>query len=253
VDDNPNVRSFVEPGLVSAGFRYVAAIDGWDALEKLEAHTPDAVVLDIMLGDPKMTGLDVCRKIRESGSNVPVIFLTVKDRTENPWFMDRAFSLGGDDYMSKREELHRIERQMGLAPTEVMDRKSDLDELIARIKARLPRSGGMQTWSGQLRADLAIEKVELQRDGAWTDAGLTSTEFHILRTLIENVGKPVAKSALLAAAGIDPIEVDVDGALQSHIYRLRRAIEPDTANPQFVVTYHRVGYRFGPGGEAVDP
>ena len=173
VDDNPNVRSFVEPGLVSAGFRNIAAVDGRDALGKLESQTPDAVVLDIMLGDPDLTGLDVCRKIRESGSNVPVIFLTVKDRTEDPWFMDRAFSLGGDDYMSKREELHRIERQMGLAPTEGLDRKSDLDELIARIKARLPRSGGMQTWNELLRADLAIEKVELQRDGEWINAGLT--------------------------------------------------------------------------------
>ena len=52
VDDNPNVRSFVEPGLRAAGFDYVAAVDGWDAMEKVESESPDVIVLDIVLGDP---------------------------------------------------------------------------------------------------------------------------------------------------------------------------------------------------------
>ena len=230
-----------------AGFDYVAAVDGWQGLDLLESERPDAVVLDIMLGDPDFNGLDVCKKIRESGSNVPVIFLTVKDRADDPWFMDRAFSLGGDDYVAKREELHRIEERMGLVPNEVIDRKSDLDELIARIWARLPRASGPKVYDGHLRVEIANATVEILRDGNWTDASLTATEFSILRTLIENAGKPVAKSALVAATGIDPVEVDVDRALQTHIYRLRKAIEVDSSNPQFIVTYHRVGYRFVAG------
>jgi two-component system OmpR family response regulator len=244
VDDNPSVRSFVEPGLRDAGFNYVSATDGWDGLEKFESIRPDIVVLDIMLGDPDFNGLDVCKRIRESGSDVPVIFLTVKDRTEDPWFMDRAFSLGGDDYVAKREELQRIEQRMGLVPTEVIDRKSDLDELIARIKARLPRVSGSQLYSDSLKVDLANERVQVTRNGSWADVSLTATGFGILRALIENSGKPVTKSALVAATGIDPAEVDTDRALQTHIYRLRKAIESDSSNPKFIITYHRVGYKF---------
>jgi two-component system, OmpR family, response regulator len=250
VDDNPSVRSFVEPGLRDAGFDYVSAEDGWAGLEMLKSTHPDVVVLDIILGDPNFNGLDVCKRIRESGSDVPVIFLTVKDRTEDPWFMDRAFSLGGDDYVAKREELQRIEQQMGLIPTEVIDRKSDLDELIARIRARLPRTSGSQVYNDHLRVDLSNEQVEVELDGEWENASLTATEFSVLRKLVENAGKPVAKSALVAAAGIDPVEVDVDRALQTHIYRLRKAIEIDSSDPQFIVTYHRVGYKFETGAQS---
>lgn len=222
----------------------MAAADGREALEKIESEGPDVVVLDILLGDPEFSGLDVCRRIRESGSQVPVIFLTVKDRTEDPWFMGRAFSLGGDDFVVKREELRRIERDMGLIPTEVLDRKSDVDELIARIKARLPRTATVQEFDEYLRVDIASRRVDIRGSRGWVDAGLTATEFDILQALVASEGKPVAKGALLNAAGIDPLEVDVDRALQSHIWRLRKRIEPDPSNPRFVLTYHRVGYRF---------
>ena len=245
VDDNPGVRSFVEPSLRDAGFDYVSAVDGYAGLELFESVDPDVVILDIMLGDPGFNGLDVCKKIRESGSKIPVIFLTVKDRTEDPWFMDRAFSLGGDDYVTKREELHQIERRMGLSPTEVIDRKSDIEELIARIKARLPRTDRVHVFEELVRIDLDRERVEIFRDDAWQAVSLTATEFSILRELVQNDGKPVSRRALAVAAGIDPREVNIDSALQTHIYRLRKTIEIDPSNPHFIVTYHRVGYRFG--------
>ena len=82
VDDNPNVISFVGPELRSAGFTYVSAASGSEALAKMESERPDMVVLDVMLSDPALGGLDVCKKIREAGHKVPVIFLTVKDRTD---------------------------------------------------------------------------------------------------------------------------------------------------------------------------
>ena len=247
VDDNPGVRSFVEPGLRDAGFDYVGAANGYEGIEKIETTAPDVVVFDIMLGDPDFNGLDVCKRIRESGSNIPVIFLTVKDRTEDPWFMDRAFTLGGDDYVAKREELHRIERQMGLTPTDMIDRKSDLDELIARIRARLPRTEAVQSYGDNLRVDLDRESVEVSREGNWQVVSLTATEFSIFRSLVLNGGKPVTKSSLVSAAGIDPTEVNVDRTLQTHIYRLRKAIERDPCKPELILTYHRVGYRFGQG------
>ena len=77
VDDNPRVRSFVRPALEDAGFACVEAVDGLSALEKVDSEYPDLLVLDIMLGDEGMNGLDVCKKIRKKGIRTPVIFLTI--------------------------------------------------------------------------------------------------------------------------------------------------------------------------------
>ena len=113
-DDNPRVRSFVRPALEEARFDCIEAEGGWTALEMVKTETPDLAVLDIMLGDETMSGLDVCKPIREMGLRLLVIFLTIKDRTEEPRYMERAFQLGVDDYVSKREELRRVETGMGL-------------------------------------------------------------------------------------------------------------------------------------------
>ena len=132
VDDNPRVRSFLKPALEKEGFDCVEAEDGWTAIMMVEEECPDLVVLDILLGDERMGGLDVCKKIRQNGLRIPIIFLTIKDRAEDAYFMRRAFQLGGDDYISKREELRRIEQRMGISPSELLDRKSDIDELLAQ-------------------------------------------------------------------------------------------------------------------------
>jgi CheY-like chemotaxis protein len=120
VDDNPRVRSFVRPALEDAGYQCIEAEDGLTPLALLDLESPDLVVLDIMLSnDPAdLSGLDVCKKIREQGLRIPVVFLTIKDRLDDPRYMEQAFRLGADDYITKREELQRVERQMGLNPTE---------------------------------------------------------------------------------------------------------------------------------------
>ena len=246
VDDNPNVRSFVEPVLRSAGFDYVAASDGHEALAKLESESPDIVVLDILLRDPDFGGLDVCKRIRESGSTVPVIFLTVKDRTEDASILTRAFTIGGTDFVSKREELRRIESSLGLVPTEVLDRKSDLDELVARINAHLPHTLPTMEFKPGLRIDFGRGLVEVLEHGAWRVADLSHSQFRILQALAINEGRGVSKRALLNAAGVDTSEVDIDRTIQSHIWRLRQQIEPEPSKPVYILTYHRIGYRLGP-------
>lgn len=244
-DDNPAVVSFVGPELIAAGFEYVSAESGWDALSKLESEHPDIVVLDVMLGDTALNGLDVCKKIREAGHRVPVIFLTVRDRADDATTMRRAFSVGGNDYVSKREELRKIEERMGLGPTEYLERKSDVDELIMRIKAHLPEHLPTSQFDDSLRIDFEQERVHVCRDGEWLSIHLSDAQFGILRALVISDGKGVTKSVLLAAAGTARTESDRDRVLQSHIYRLRELIEPDPRSPKFVLTYHRIGYRFG--------
>jgi DNA-binding response OmpR family regulator len=239
VDDNPRVRSFLKPALEEAGFDCLEAEDGWTALAIMEEECPDLVVLDILLGDERMGGLDVCKRIREKGNRTPIIFLTVKDRAEDPYFMRRAFQLGGDDYISKREELRHIEQRMGLSPSDFLDRKSDVDELLARIKIRLHHTYNGYQSDENLRVDLGSQLIEVKRKDKWQEVHLTPTELALLRTLLRKPGHPVGKVQLMAAA-----DVDGEGSLQNHMLRLRRKLEPDPENPRYLLTYHGIGYRF---------
>lgn len=240
VDDNPRVRSFLKSALEGAGFDYIEAEDGWTALVLVEEECPDLVVLDILLGDERMGGLDVCKRIREKGIRTPIIFLTIKDRAEDAYFMRRAFQLGGDDYISKREELRRIEQRMGISPSELLERKSDIDELLARIKIRLQKVDSMQEFNGYLRVDLVSRLAEVKHEGQWQEVHLTSTEQSLLAALLRKPGHPVGKVELMSTAGVDG-----EGSLQNHIMRLRRKLEPDPGSPRYILTYHGIGYRFG--------
>ena len=239
VDDNPRVRSFVRPALEDAGFDCVEAVDGLSALEKVDSEYPDLLVLDIMLGDESMNGLDVCKIIRKKGIRTPVIFLTIKDRTEDSRHMERAFQLGGDDYITKREELKRLERSMGLPPTEFVGQKSDTEELIARVRARINLAKSELEFDDYLRIDLIKQQLKVKRNEQWQEVHLTTTEFNILEALIKAGGQPVGKNQLM-----DMTNVDGEASLQNHVWRLRTKIELTPEVPQYILTYHSVGYRF---------
>ncbi len=239
VDDNPRVRSFVRPALEDAGFECIEAEDGWSALEKIEEEHPDLIVLDIMLGDDAMSGLDVCKKIRQDGISTPVIFLTIKDRSDDPRYLERAFQLGADDYVTKREELRQLEQRMGLSPTEILGQKSDIDELVARIKARLCLQEPEQEFDDYLKFDSKSHLVKLKSGGQWQEVHLTTAEFCILNALIKAAGRPVGKVQLMDLANIDG-----EGSLQNHIWRLRSKIEKNPEIPAYILTYHGIGYRF---------
>lgn len=239
VDDNPRVRSFVKPALEDAGFNCIEAEDGWSALEKIQTEQPDLVVLDIMLGDDEMNGLDVCKEIRKRGTRIPVVFLTIKDRRDDPRYLERAFQLGADDYVTKREELRQLEERMGIVPTDFVTRKSDIEELISRVKARFYVADSEQEFNGYLRINLAREQVMVKQEGQWQDVHLTNTEFGILSMLLKANGKPIGKTQIM-----DAINVDGEGSLQNHIWRLRSKIEPAPEEPSYILTYHSIGYRF---------
>jgi DNA-binding response OmpR family regulator len=239
LDDNPRVRSFVRPALEDAGFDCIEAEDGLTALEKVEKEHPDLLVLDIMLGDDSLNGLDVCKKIRRKGIRIPVIFLTIKDRTEDSRYIERAFQLGGNDYITKREELKRLEKSMGLPPTELLGQKSDIEELIARIRARVIFVELEQEYDDYLRIDLVKQQISIKRAGEWLEVHLTATEFNVLAALVKAAGRPIGKVQLM-----DMAEVDGEASLQNHIWRLRSKIELIPDKPKYVLTYHGVGYRF---------
>lgn len=216
-DDNPNILSFIQPTLEREGYAVVTANDGADALYKWETEHPALIVLDIEMPDPN--GLAVCRKIREAGDPTPIIFLTVRDSVSD---LELGFTLGASDYMSK---------------------PFDIRELIARIKARLPRV--VQEFDHYLRVDAQRRVVSVQRAGKWEVVELTPREFDLLNYLVTNAGRPIGRTALLEAVFAIPGDSDIETkTLEKHVWALRQKLEPNPKEPRYLVNVRGVGYKF---------
>ena len=219
-DDNPNIISFVQPALEREGYAVVAAADGAEALHKWESEHPALIILDIEMPDPN--GLAVCRKIRDAGDTVPILFLTVRDSISD---LEIGFNVGASDYMSK---------------------PFDIRELLARVKARLPRQ--LQEFDNYLRVDSARRMAIVKRENAWVPVDLTPREFDLLNHLVTNAGRPIGRTALLEAVFGIPSDSDIETkTLEKHIWSLRQKIEPNTKEPRYIVNVRGVGYKFDVG------
>jgi two-component system alkaline phosphatase synthesis response regulator PhoP len=216
-DDNPNIISFVQPALEREGYTVVTAVDGAEALYKWETEHPALLILDIEMPDPN--GLAVCRKIREADDPVPIIFLTVRDSVSD---LELGFSLGASDYIPK---------------------PFDIRELLARVKARLPRP--LQEFGDYLRVDSTRRVVAVKGASGWTPVDLTPREFDLLSYLVNNAGRPIGRTALLEAVFDIPGDSDIETkTLEKHIWALRQKIEPDPREPRFLINVRGVGYKF---------
>src|SRR5437762_13025050 len=161
VDDETNITELVAMALRYVGFEVATAASGREALSAVGDFRPDLVVLDVMM--PDLDGFEVCRRLRSDGIRVPVVYLTARDATEDKV---RGLTVGGDDYVTK---------------------PFSLEELVARIRAVLRRTGGRQEDSSVLRyADLEMDEDshEVRRGGAPIE--LRPTEYKLLRFLLIN-------------------------------------------------------------------
>ncbi len=246
LDDNPRVRSFIVPALEAEGYEVVEAEDGPTAVYLAQEESFALIILDIMLADRDFDGLDVCKAIRDLGIVTPVIFLTVADRIDDPRFFRRAFDLGGDDYIAKREELLRIENDMRIVPAEFVPQKGDVGELLARVKARVRRSNQPAVrWldlGPYVRYDIDGLQVEVLREGQWQHAGLTRTEWAIFMALVERLGHRVGRLRIIEAVETDRRsngrqERFTERSLESHMSRLRGTLGVD------IEAVHGFGYR----------
>ena len=216
-DDNPNILSFVEPALEREGYSVITAADGAEALYRWETEHPALLVLDIEMPDPN--GLAVCRKIRETGDPVPIIFLTVRDSISD---LELGFSLGASDYLAK---------------------PFDIRELLARVKARLPRA--LQEFDDYLRLDFIRREVSRRQDAEWRPVELTPREYDLLAYLVTNAGRPIGRTALLEAVFDIPGDSDIETkTLEKHIWALRQKVEPNPKEPRYLVNVRGVGYKF---------
>jgi two-component system, OmpR family, alkaline phosphatase synthesis response regulator PhoP len=217
VEDEPKSVRLVRDYLEQANFRVVTALDGVSAMAMARDERPDLVVLDLNL--PGMDGLDVCRALRRE-SNVPIIMLTARVEETDRLI---GLELGADDYITKP-----------FSPR----------ELVLRVKAVLRRVDGSEFQSNLLRvADLEIDMDghEVKRDGEIIH--LSRTEFNLLATLARHPGQVFSRAQLLDHLHGIAYE-GYDRSIDAHIKNLRRKIEPNTAEPQYILTVYGIGYKF---------
>ena len=251
VDDNPQIRSFLAPALEDAGFACVEAADGAEALHQAESLRPDAIVLDIELGDGERDGLDVCRQLRSLGLHMPVIFLTVRSTIQD---MEAGLRVAGpgSDYVRKLDELKRL--QVGDADVgnvEIAVKSPDTRELIARIRARLPSE--LQEVGSHLRLDRKRGIVQRLDGDSWEEVRLQRLEYQVLVALIDADGAAIGTWDLYERAfegGASGSGVPDDGYTDAHksriwvtISSLRKKIDP-AGGGTHINNVHGIGYRF---------
>lgn len=217
VDDEPKIVQIARDYLEHAGFGVLTAADGKTALAAVRTHKPDLVVLD--LGLPQMDGLDVTRALRKD-SNLPIIMLTARGEESDKLV---GLELGADDYMVKP-----------FSPK----------ELVARVRAVLRRLEGETNRGAVIRTgDLMLDESRLQVVLAGRNIPVTPTEFQLLAALARQPGRILTRAQLLDAVRGIAFE-SYERAIDAHIKNLRKKIEPDPRDPQYILTVYGVGYKF---------
>jgi len=214
VDDEPNIVEVVSMALRFQGFEVETASSGQEAISAVTRFKPHLMVLDVML--PDIEGFEVAARLGAQRAGVPIIFLTARDSTEDKV---RGLSGGGDDYMTK---------------------PFSLEELVARIRTILRRTGQAAADSGRLTfADLELdeESHEVLRGGEPIE--LTATEFRLLRYLMLNPRRVMTRAQLLDH--VWDYDFGGDGrVLETYVSYLRKKL--DAHGPSLIRTVRGVGY-----------
>jgi DNA-binding response OmpR family regulator len=221
IEDEPSVAIALRDSLESEGYQVQTAKDGSEGLRLASVNAgddgPELIILDLML--PKISGLEVCQRLRRAGVETPVIMLTARGAASDAAF---GLKLGADDYIPK---------------------PFDVGELLARVEAVLrrakrPQAGPEVISIGDVELDL--RRLRATKQGKPLD--LSPREFEILQFLIAHAGETVTREQLLHHIWGEHASL-YTRTIDAHITRLRHKLEADPANPQHIITIHRVGYR----------
>jgi DNA-binding response OmpR family regulator len=223
VEDDQALMLGLAENLEYEGYIALRADNGADGLDLALKEVPDLILLDVML--PRMSGYEVCKRIREKGMRTPIIMLTARKEEFDKIL---GFDLGTDDYVTK---------------------PFSIKELLARVRAVLRRADPTAAVAPAFRFGeftLDVESRSLMRKGE--DVPLTRTEFDLLAYFVANDGRALSRETLMH---------DVWGSgyfgtqrsLDSFVAALRKKIEKKPADPRFILTVHGVGYKFVSGNE----
>ena len=225
VEDEKNIVDILRFNLQRSGYAILEAYDGENGLRQALSASPDLILLDVML--PKMNGFDVCKALREKGSNVPVIILTAREEESDKVL---GLEIGADDYITKPFSMR---------------------ELVARVGANIRRTA-MAVPSGTSAAanampvsgDLSINTDSHQVFRAGKAIDLTQREYDLICFLAAQPGKVFSREALMEHVWNYEGYVGDVRAVDVAVRRLREKIEDDPASPRFIVTKRGMGYFF---------
>ncbi|MCY8672149.1 response regulator transcription factor [Bacillus haynesii] len=221
-DDEKEIRDLLKTYLKRECYEVDVAVDGEDALGLFEQNHYHLVILDVMM--PKIDGIEVCRRMRNH-TNVPILMLTAKDLEGDKIL---GLSIGADDYITK---------------------PFSVNEVLARIKAMLRR---YLVLGSESRSDeqsliqfkgLTINLKTYTVTAGGQEISLTAKEFELLKFFASNPGQVFTKTQLFRNAWSDQY-IEDDNTVMVHIRRLRKKIEPDPSDPQFIQTVWGIGYKF---------
>ena len=226
IEDEQNIVDILSFNLGREGYDTLEALDGPTGLQLALEQNPDLILLDLML--PGMDGFEVCRRIREAGSSVPIVMLTAREEEDDKV---RGLELGADDYITKPFKNR---------------------ELIARVKANIrrvdmtpapaaPAASAAPAGAGRVTVD--EERATIYKDGRPMD--LTQREYDLIRYLAARPGKVFSREALMEHVWNYEGYVGDVRAVDVAVRRLREKLEDDPANPRFIKTKRGMGYYFG--------
>ena len=220
IDDDPSMHDILTVVGQQHGFTIQFAEDGIDGLRLAESSDVDLILLDLKL--PGLTGIDICRRLRGGGIEVPIIMVSANS---DPVDVVVALEIGADDYIVKPFEIR---------------------ELAARINAKLRRQRASQSQvrPGRLKFPGLIVDVgrhEVLRDGK--PVTLTPTEFDLLALLSASPGRVISRSEMIQKVWGPGADLDLR-SVDAHVYRLRRKIEPEGPRPTYIHAVPGIGYRF---------
>ncbi len=218
-EDDGNIRQGLVEILEAEGYTVVSAPDGAAALMEFGAHSPDFVLLDIMM--PGIGGYDVCREIRRRDADVPIIFISAKSEE-----VDRVLGLelGADDFINKPFGVKEVIARIRAVTRRCMRARPQRDESF--------RMGDLEVTPSELRARRGPQTIDL-----------SLRDVRILQTLHGHTGKVVDRETFFRECwGYE--HIPNSRTLDQHVSKLRKRIELDPKQPLIIRTVHGVGYRY---------
>jgi two-component system alkaline phosphatase synthesis response regulator PhoP len=217
VEDDPAMARALRDGFAYEGYAVRVAADGDEGLRLAREVAVDLIVLDVML--PRMSGLEICQRLRATRDDVPIILLTARSQESDKV---QGLRLGADDYVTK---------------------PFGFGELVARVEAVLRRAQARPASDLLHFGDVSVDFRRLRATRAGEPLDLSPREFAILACLTARRGEAVTREQLLQEVwGYESLPVT--RTVDMHIAKLRRKIEPSPNAPEYIVTVHGAGYRF---------
>jgi DNA-binding response OmpR family regulator len=222
IDDEKKIRDMIKSYLNNEGFETVEAGDGISAVQLVENHAVDLVLLDVMM--PLMDGFQALREIRRVHRKIPIIMLTAKSDE-----IDKLLGLemGADDYITKPFSMRELTARMRavLRRSSPEDENDEQDKILTR---------------GEIEINLSSYEVKVNHE----TLSLTPTEYKILVMLSQKPGRVYSRLQLMNSV-MGEAFLNYERSIDTHVSNLRRKVEKDPTHPKYIHTVYGIGYRFG--------